>query len=190
MQVSVTRCETAEDVRRIAQQVRERRKRMYLCHVREVAEIPTRPEPVPEPIDPRPEVVVRPNQENPALIDLLIMTGSREEDRPVTHHVKISEIQRHVGLSFHIDLVDMLSHRRTKEIVTPRQVAMALCKKLTLRSLPDIGRKFDNRDHTTVLHAVRKYEWLTDKLKAEFDSEAPLSRWTDRAAELVREGKS
>jgi chromosomal replication initiator protein len=53
-----------------------------------------------------------------------------------------------------------LSSRRTANVVRPRQVAMYLAKTLTLRSLPEIGRRFGGRDHTTVLHAVRKIENL------------------------------
>jgi chromosomal replication initiator protein len=53
-----------------------------------------------------------------------------------------------------------LSSRRTANVVRPRQVAMYLAKSLTLRSLPEIGRRFGGRDHTTVLHAVRKIEGL------------------------------
>lgn len=193
MQVSVTRCETAEDVRRIARQVRDRRKASYLYCVPS-GEISTQPEPPPEPepapVDPGPNVVIPLEAENPALIDLLIMTGSLDVDKPVRRGVKISEIQRHVCRSFESDIVEMRSKRRTKEVVIPRHVAMVLCRMLTLHSLPEIGRRFGNRDHTTVLHGLRKYEWLAAKLKAEFDSTAPLSRWTDRAAELVHEGRS
>jgi chromosomal replication initiator protein len=55
---------------------------------------------------------------------------------------------------------DLLSARRTANVVRPRQIAMYLAKTLTLRSLPEIGRRFGGRDHTTVLHAVRKIESL------------------------------
>ena len=56
---------------------------------------------------------------------------------------------------------DILSSRRTAVVVKPRQVAMFLAKTLTMRSLPEIGRRFGGRDHTTVLHAVRKIEGLS-----------------------------
>jgi len=55
---------------------------------------------------------------------------------------------------------DMHSARRARQVARPRQVAMYLCKKLTSRSLPEIGRKFGGRDHTTVMHAVRKIDEL------------------------------
>jgi chromosomal replication initiator protein len=59
-----------------------------------------------------------------------------------------------------VSRADLLSSRRTANVVRPRQVAMYLAKTLTLRSLPEIGRRFGGRDHTTVLHAVRKIEGL------------------------------
>ena len=58
---------------------------------------------------------------------------------------------------------EILSARRTANVVRPRQIAMYLAKILTLRSLPEIGRRFGGRDHTTVLHAVRKIEELVSK---------------------------
>jgi len=66
------------------------------------------------------------------------------------------DIQVRVCECYGIDRIDMLSPRRTADIVAPRQIAMYLAKKLTLRSLPEIGKRFGGRDHTTVLHAVRK----------------------------------
>jgi chromosomal replication initiator protein len=74
--------------------------------------------------------------------------------------VKIEEIQRVVAGQYHVSRTDLLSARRTANVVHPRQVAMYLAKTLTLRSLPEIGRRFGGRDHTTVLHAVRKIENL------------------------------
>jgi chromosomal replication initiator protein len=74
--------------------------------------------------------------------------------------VKIEEIQRVVARQYNVSRSDLLSSRRTANVVRPRQVAMYLAKTLTLRSLPEIGRRFGGRDHTTVLHAVRKIEGL------------------------------
>jgi len=72
--------------------------------------------------------------------------------------IRIEDIQRFVARHYNISKQDMLSNRRTRAIVGPRQVAMYLSKKLTARSLPEIGRSFGGRDHTTVLHAVRTIE--------------------------------
>jgi chromosomal replication initiator protein len=75
--------------------------------------------------------------------------------------VKIEDIQKLVASHYSVTRADILSSRRTAVVVKPRQVAMYLSKALTLRSLPEIGRRFGGRDHTTVLHAVRKIEGLT-----------------------------
>jgi chromosomal replication initiation ATPase DnaA len=68
------------------------------------------------------------------------------------------EIQRAVCRHFKVDLTEVLSCRRYMGIVMPRQIAMALCKKLTSKSFPDIGRRFGGKDHTTVLHSWRKLQ--------------------------------
>ena len=75
--------------------------------------------------------------------------------------VRIEDIQRIVARHYNVSKSELLSNRRTRTIVKPRQVAMYLAKVLTPRSLPEIGRRFGGRDHTTVLHAVRKIEGLT-----------------------------
>ncbi|WP_442754216.1 chromosomal replication initiator protein DnaA [Methylocystis sp. JAN1] len=80
--------------------------------------------------------------------------------------VKIDDIQKLVASHYNISRADILSSRRTANVVRPRQIAMYLSKQLTLRSLPEIGRRFGGRDHTTVLHAVRKIEELVAKDKS------------------------
>lgn len=80
----------------------------------------------------------------------------RANDRRVT----IDEIQKKVAEYYSIRISDIHSPRRARNVARPRQVAMYLCKQLTSRSLPEIGRKFGGRDHTTVLHAVKKIEEL------------------------------
>ncbi len=77
--------------------------------------------------------------------------------------VKIEDIQRLVANHYNVSRQDILSSRRTATVVRPRQIAMYLSKALTPRSYPEIGRRFGGRDHTTVLHAVRKIEELADK---------------------------
>ncbi len=86
-----------------------------------------------------------------ALQDLL-----RANDRRIT----IDEIQRKVADYYKIRLADLLSARRSRDIARPRQVAMYLAKRLTPRSLPEIGRKFGGRDHTTVMHAIKRIDEL------------------------------
>lgn len=75
--------------------------------------------------------------------------------------VRIEDIQKLVATHYSVSRADILSSRRTANVVRPRQIAMYLAKVLTLRSLPEIGRRFGGRDHTTVLHAVRKIENLS-----------------------------
>ncbi len=80
----------------------------------------------------------------------------RANDRRIT----IDDIQKQVASHYNIRIADMSSARRARAVARPRQVAMYLAKQLTSRSLPEIGRKFGGRDHTTVMHAVRKVEEL------------------------------
>ena len=97
--------------------------------------------------------------------DLLVA----RENRPV----KIDWIQKIVSQVYKVSRQDLISERRTQAVVRPRQIAMYLAKQMTPRSLPDIGKRFGNRDHTTVLHAIRKIEGLIAKdetLKREIDA--------------------
>ena len=80
----------------------------------------------------------------------------RANDRRLT----IEDIQKRVAEHYNIRFTDMHSARRSRAIARPRQIAMYFCKQLTSRSLPEIGRKFGGRDHTTVIHAVRKVDEL------------------------------
>ena len=88
-----------------------------------------------------------------ALADIL-----RATDRKVT----VEEIQRKVAEHYNIRMSDMVGPKRQRSIARPRQVAMWLAKRLTTRSLPDIGRRFGGRDHTTVMHGVRKIDELRE----------------------------
>ncbi|MCB1446288.1 MAG: chromosomal replication initiator protein DnaA [Rhizobiaceae bacterium] len=74
--------------------------------------------------------------------------------------VRIEDIQRIVARHYNVSRQELVSNRRTRVIVKPRQIAMYLSKTMTPRSFPEIGRRFGGRDHTTVLHAVRKIEEL------------------------------
>ncbi len=87
------------------------------------------------------------------LADLL-----RASDRKVT----IEEIMRKVAEHYNLRLSDMTSARRSRVVARPRQIAMYLAKTLTSKSLPEIGRRFGGRDHTTVMHAVKRVENLTE----------------------------
>ena len=74
--------------------------------------------------------------------------------------ITVDDIQKATAEHFGLKQADLLSERRTRAVARPRQAAMYLAKQLTTRSLPDIGRRFGGRDHTTVLHAVRRIEEL------------------------------
>ena len=76
--------------------------------------------------------------------------------------ITIDEIQRAVSAHFELKPLDLVSARRARVVARPRQIAMYLAKRLTTRSLPEIGRKFGGRDHSTVIHAVRRVEELRD----------------------------
>jgi chromosomal replication initiator protein len=80
----------------------------------------------------------------------------RAHDRRLT----IEDIQKHVAGHFNIKISDMHSARRSRSVARPRQIAMYLSKKLTSKSLPEIGRRFGGKDHTTVMHAVKRVEEL------------------------------
>jgi chromosomal replication initiator protein len=74
--------------------------------------------------------------------------------------VTVDDIQKAAAEHFGLKQADLISERRTRAVARPRQAAMWLAKQLTTRSLPDIGRRFGGRDHTTVLHAVRRIDEL------------------------------
>ena len=80
-----------------------------------------------------------------------------------TKVITVDKIQSVVSNFFNIHLNEMLSQRRSRPLARPRQIAMYLSKKLTTRSLPEIGRRFANRDHTTVIHAVKTITRIMEK---------------------------
>jgi len=80
-----------------------------------------------------------------------------------TKIITVDKIQNTVANFFNIPLAEMLSQRRSRPLARPRQIAMYIAKKMTTRSLPEIGRRFANRDHTTVIHAVKTITRLSEK---------------------------
>ena len=93
--------------------------------------------------------------------------------RSSNRRITIDEIQNKVSNYYNLKIEDMTSSRRIRSFARPRQVAMYLSKKLTTRSLPEIGRKFGGRDHTTVIHAVKKIEQLKEE-NSKFDEDINL----------------
>lgn len=90
--------------------------------------------------------------------------------------VTVDRIQKQVASFYNLALPDMLSQRRARAVARPRQIAMYLSKTMTQRSLPDIGRRFGGRDHTTVLHAVRRIKALMESDPAIGDDVKALTR--------------
>jgi chromosomal replication initiator protein len=111
-----------------------------------------------------------------AAIALRDMDQHREPMR-----IRIEDILKIIGNHYAVTRADLLSPRRARSIVRPRQVGMYLAKKLTPRSLPEIGRRFGGRDHSTVLHAVRKIE---DLMKGD----EKLAREVSMLSKLVEQG--
>lgn len=94
----------------------------------------------------------------PITLDLASMVLRDLSANPDQCRVKIDDILKIIGRHYNVARTDLLSPRRARTVVVPRQVGMYLAKKMTSRSLPEIGRRFGGRDHSTVLHAVRKIE--------------------------------
>lgn len=143
--IAIRRCETGQEVLDNARAILERRQRLFAAPVLPPRFAP-KLTPIPEPIivELTPYVPAKPLTFIPL-----------DEAKPF-HSVR--EIQLAVSEISGVRLIDMLSQRRAVEVVRPRQLAMALAKRLTLKSLPEIGRRFAGKDHTTVLHAVRRME--------------------------------
>ncbi len=95
--------------------------------------------------------------------------------RAFDRRLTIDEIQRRVAEFYNLKLSELMSDRRAREVARPRQVAMYLSKQLTQRSLPEIGRRFGGRDHTTVMHAVKR---ITDLKAADSELAADIDRLT------------
>jgi chromosomal replication initiator protein len=91
----------------------------------------------------------------PDLAAMVLRDSSQNAD---PGRIKIEDIMKVIGRHFNVAKADLLSPRRARNVVVPRQIGMYLSKKLTSRSLPEIGRRFGGRDHSTVLHAVRKID--------------------------------
>jgi chromosomal replication initiator protein len=96
--------------------------------------------------------------QSPITLDLAGMVLRESPSSADQGRIKIEDILKIVGRHYNVAKADLLSPRRARTVVVPRQIGMYLAKKLTSRSLPEIGRRFGGRDHSTVLHAVRKVD--------------------------------
>lgn len=114
-------------------------------------------------------------------LDLASLVLRDMQAAPDGSRIKIDDILKVVGRHFNVGRTDLLSPRRARSVVVPRQIGMYLAKKMTARSLPEIGRRFGGRDHSTVLHAVRKIE---DQIK----TDDRLAREVALLVRLVEQG--
>ncbi len=89
-----------------------------------------------------------------------IMASESSDKEPRTPGVKVDLIKKVVADHYGINMLDLISHRKPPQLVRVRQIAIHLCRVMTSRSLPDIGRHFGGRDHTTIIYADRKMSQL------------------------------
>jgi len=173
-EIAVADLRTAEDFRRHAKALRERRERL--------AAVRTAPEPLNAwSLDYynqfgrrrcAAELIYQ-------VVSVVRLNGLEIESRP-----SIRQIQRECASRYDVGFDDLISHRRDLPIVQARQVAMLLSKLLRNDSMPEIGRRFGGRDHTTVLHACRKLAWLGTELETLLRRSDPLERWVSKCVEL------
>lgn len=117
---------------------------------------PPQPKPVAPVYEPKPLYIFAPEfyYRNMWFWDLVTFAPKGDVVMRPTFHKIVMIVAKDYGITFQ----QMMSHRRTKDIVIPRQVAAYLCRELTVRSLPEIGRFFGGRDHTTILHSCNRVE--------------------------------
>lgn len=177
MQVAVQECLTAEDVRRNALMVARRRRE---------TRAPVLPPIVPQTTTQLVTIteVVRTLEYLPDIpLHRLIALAY-----PATYGdrvIRIRDIQIGVCEYYGISLNDMLSAKRTMNLVLPRHIAIALAGRFTRYSLPQIGERFGKRDHTTILHACRKLERVMAAAEARLPANASLTEWVETVAELA-----
>lgn len=128
------------------------RSKAFRARIAEAAErLAESKRPAPKPVALEPEAIPAEPDPPPCLCSRCAALIS--DPRP---YLTVDKIQRAVAAFFRVTVRDMRSARRTAEIVLPRQIAVYLSRHLTARSLPDIGRRFGGRDHTTALSSIRK----------------------------------
>ena len=140
--MALLECRTADELREHYKAVKARVGRWKLPE-------PPAPEPIPEPVAINIEITEIPQE-------TMVQVHRNVSEPAVVRHPSIAETIDAVCQRFNISRNDLLSARRTRNVLLPRQIAMYLAKNLTLRSLPHIGRHFGGRDHTTVIHSVNK----------------------------------
>jgi Bacterial dnaA protein helix-turn-helix len=176
-------CQTAADVRAANRRVRDLRRKG-----RE-APPPAAKAPAPPPAAPAMFAVPRPPTFSAGighayLPYTLVQLG---EGRRVS--LRVTDVLAAVSAFTGVSVIDIKSHRRSSDVVIPRHLVMALARRLTLRSLPEIGRMLGGRDHTTVLHAHQKYKPLLDQLALVIGENASLDEWIAQSWKIVSDHK-
>jgi chromosomal replication initiator protein len=106
------------------------------------------------------------------------MTGEWERfERPVHEGVTVADVQRAVARVFGISIADLISPRKSRDLVTPRHIAIYLARRFTLGSMPSIGRAFGGRHHTTAINAVERIEPFGKAVAARLPLDATLPDW-------------
>jgi hypothetical protein len=183
-------CRTAADVREAARKVRERRSEVFFK--------PAQPAPNPDlsafvtPLA-QPAPATPPGPPVPkSRLELLVDQMNREMDtlsKTCTWPAITREMVIHaVAKRWKVSRRDLKSKRRGNDIVRPRQVCMLLCKMITGASLPKIGYSLGKRDHTTVLHGIRRMEWVRSQLDEIMDDDNTLEQWVDQAFRITHPG--
>lgn len=141
-----------------------------------------------QPKDPEPPPTPEPEQKPEPLAEFIDLPPFIPAVRPEPNlKPTVQDILKRVARFSGFRVADLKAARRTADVVLPRQIAMALAKYFTLGSLPAIGRHFGGRDHTTVLHAARKYEPVIRKIESTIGRDAGLDEWIEAAFKLAKE---
>ena len=123
----------------------------------------------------------------PASADLVTTVRLVVADWELAHDLRpsIPDIKRAVCAAFRVTRADLESARRARDVTRPRHLAMALAKRLTARSLPEIGRHFGGRDHTTVIHALRKMAPVIAAAARRVGEPASVEAWVRAACDAM-----
>lgn len=165
----VDHCQSAEDVRNNARLVMERRRAQW----RETKARMRAPRPSPEPIAPESFFDILVREAYPAIYPI----------QPAAQHFGIRQIQEEVCKAADIKLSEMVRKSRHNKFVIARHIAVMLSRHFTSRSLPEIGRMFGGRDHTTIIHACAKLHPVLSDIKGRLGPGATLPEWVGAAFE-------
>ena len=192
----VDRCETADEVREAARDVYRKReafeaemRRRHQERQNQPLKLVIVPDPPPKPNPLNPIIRLR----GQTLVDLVaakedeirsileFMSANRQQQAMPT----TSEIQRAVCRFYKIERNDLIGKTRTQVCVRPRMISYALCRRLTLRSLPQIGMMHGDRDHTTILNGIRKMQPFIDIVAQTLTETSPVSAWVAEISLLL-----